>query len=176
LLAPGAVEGLSVVVGVRGPSDDPANQQWSLPASVRVVLGPLSEAEMEPIGVDVAWRLTGGHAATFAACVSAAHRDGVLTADEVAAIVHRADDLSELGRAVLAVLAHANRPVKASEAAHALHIGQSNAADLLRRAAAAGLLRGTVRYGQELSSDLLAQVLRSRRIAAAPGTPPIPLA
>lgn len=173
LLAPRAVAGLVVVVGAHESPDQLVEHGWP-PAAVaaRVSLGLLSDADLAPIGVDAAGRLTGGHPATLVACAAAARRDGVFRPDEIAEIVRRADDLGDLGRGVLAVVAHAGRPVKAAEVAHSLHIGAVSAADLLRRAGKLGLLRGTVRDGHELSSDVLAQVLRARQAVAAPGTPP----
>jgi hypothetical protein len=173
LLAPGAVAELAVVAGAHEPPDQFVEHGWPRAAvAAHVSLGLLSDVELAPIGVDGAGGLTGGHPATLAACVAAARRDGVFRPDEIADIVRRADDLGDLGRGVLAVLAHAGRPMKAAEVAHSLHIGAASAADLLRRAGKLGLLRGTVRHGHELSSDVLAQVLRARQAVAAPGTPP----
>jgi len=162
LLSPGAVSGCCLVVGASGTTAVESVEAWPVTAaSSRVSLQPLNESELAALAVDNLWALVGGHPATLVACVSAAHRDGVLSPAEIARVVHQVGDLGDLGRAALVVLARSGRPTRSTDLAHALHVSQSTAADLLRRAVQLGVARGTVRYGHELVGDVLAEVLRA---------------
>ena len=74
LVAPGAVRSLCIVVA-RRPIPPGADSQ---PAVHDVVhLPPLTEVEVETLGVPGAWVETGGHPASLAACLNASRRCGI---------------------------------------------------------------------------------------------------
>jgi hypothetical protein len=161
LLTPGTVGGLAVVAAARpGDAVSPA-MPWSKVGVRRdVPLGLLSPEDLVAIGVPGAMADTGGHPATLAACVAAARRDESLEGPALAPLLERVDEFGDLGRLVLTAAADRRAPFKAADVARTLQVGHGTVAEVLRSAAVAGVLAGTVRYGYRFTSGLLATALR----------------
>ncbi|MGB8859106.1 MAG: ATP-binding protein, partial [Ilumatobacteraceae bacterium] len=134
LVCPGGAAQLCLVVSsptaLEGHADGPA-----------VVLGALSADDMRPLGIDTAWRETGGHPGLLAACCAAGTGSGVLRGDALGSVRAPLDDLGPLAPVVLTAASTLNSWFTAAQVGLAAGLGLEAVSGLLRSATGKGVLR-----------------------------------
>lgn len=129
-------------------------------------LTALTEADLQPLGIGAAWRETGGHPATLAACCAAGAADAPLPDDVVAALRARVAELASPAPLVLAGASRLSEVFTGAEVAAAAGIGPAIVEAGLHAAVAGGVVRALGAGRFEFSAQLVRRLLATE--AAAP--------
>lgn len=154
LAAPGGALQLCLVVSSTVPPDATADE-------AAVELAALTEDELRPLGIEAAWRETGGHPAILAACCAAGAAGTPLPVAAADALRAQVAGLAPPAPLVLAAASRLRGPFTAVQAASAASLGPVVVAAALHNAVADGVVRALGADRFEFTAQLVRRMLEA---------------
>ncbi len=161
LVADGGAKQLCVVASSRS-----ALPEVGLKRSELITLSALTRADLDELELDSAFRETGGHPAIVTLCCEAARGDGTARGVALDPVWEFIDSVGSLARPVLGAATGLSTAFTVADLALAAQLGVDVTHDVVRRAVATGLLKGTTTKRFEFTSSVVRRVLAAEALAA----------